>query len=189
MPADFVITRATPVPLETVCQRLPEISTAHRFGVLGVHNLREKMESKGVAFGRECRVFEVCNPGHAQKVLGQNIAISTALPCRIAVYAEGGQTILATIRPTALLTMFDARTNLNPAVEREVRNHFQEVVYKTLIPRTVRFAEAPSHGRTIFEHDPNGIGSTAYRKLAAEFLQRQKSQLTFMNSPSGRSVE
>jgi chromosome partitioning protein len=85
--------------------------------------------------------------------------------------------------------MFDARTNLNPAVEREVRNHFQEVVYKTLIPRTVRFAEAPSHGRTIFEHDPNGIGSTAYRKLAAEFLQRQKSQVTFMNSPSGRSVE
>ena len=108
MSADFVITRATSVPLETVCQRLPEISTAHRFGVLGVHNLREKMESKGVAFGRECRVFEVCNPGHAQKVLAQNIAISTALPCRIAVYAEGGKTILATIRPTALLTMFDA---------------------------------------------------------------------------------
>jgi chromosome partitioning protein len=88
-----------------------------------------------------------------------------------------------------LLTMFDARTNLNPAVEREVRNHFQEVVYKTLIPRTVRFAEAPSHGRTIFEHDPNGIGSNAYRKLAAEFLQRQKSQVTFMNSPTHRAQE
>ncbi|MEN9468295.1 MAG: hypothetical protein RL630_28 [Verrucomicrobiota bacterium] len=88
-----------------------------------------------------------------------------------------------------LLTMFDARTNLNPAVEREVRNHFQEVVYKTLIPRTVRFAEAPSHGRTIFEHDPSGVGSTAYRKLAAEFLQRQKSQLTFMNSPTQRAQE
>ena len=57
MSADFVITRATSTPLETVCQRLPEISAAHRFGVLGVHNLREKMESKGVAFGRECRVF------------------------------------------------------------------------------------------------------------------------------------
>lgn len=88
-----------------------------------------------------------------------------------------------------LLTMFDARTNLNPAVEREVRNHFQEVVYKTLIPRTVRFAEAPSHGRTIFEHDPNGIGATSYRKLAAEFLQRQKSQVTFINSPTHRAHE
>ena len=88
MPADFVLTRDTDLPLETVCQRLPDISAAHKFGVLGVHNLREKMESKGVAFGRECRVFEVCNPVHAGKVLGENIEISTALPCRIAVYAD-----------------------------------------------------------------------------------------------------
>lgn len=108
MPANFVLTRDTDLPLETVCQRLPDISAAHKFGVLGVHNLREKMESKGVAFGRECRVFEVCNPVHAGKVLGENIEISTALPCRIAVYAEGGRTILATIAPGALLTMFDA---------------------------------------------------------------------------------
>jgi uncharacterized protein (DUF302 family) len=129
MPADFVITRATSAPLETVCQRLPEISAAHRFGVLGVHNLREKMESKGVAFGRECRVFEVCNPGHAQKVLGQNIAISTALPCRIAVYAEGGQTILATIRPTALLTMFDAPGAADTA--REVEDAMVRIMDET----------------------------------------------------------
>ena len=62
MTADFVLTRESNLPLETVCERLPGISAAHKFGVLGVHNLREKMESKGVAFGRECRVFEVCNP-------------------------------------------------------------------------------------------------------------------------------
>jgi chromosome partitioning protein len=82
-----------------------------------------------------------------------------------------------------LLTMFDSRTNLNPAVEKEVRNHFQEVVYNTVIPRTVRFAEAPSHGHTIFEHDPNGIGSVAYRRLAKEFLDRQKKGITFVNAP------
>lgn len=82
-----------------------------------------------------------------------------------------------------LLTMFDSRTNLNPAVEKEVRNHFQEVVYNTVIPRTVRFAEAPSHGRTILEHDPNGIGSVAYRRLAKEFLDRQKKNITFVNAP------
>ena len=82
-----------------------------------------------------------------------------------------------------LLTMFDSRTNLNPAVEKEVRNHFQEVVYNTVIPRTVRFAEAPSHGRTILEHDPNGIGSVAYRRLAKEFLDRQKKGITFINAP------
>lgn len=81
-----------------------------------------------------------------------------------------------------LLTMFDSRTNLNPAVEKEVRNHFQEVVYKTVIPRTVRFAEAPSHGKTILEHDNQGAGATSYRKLAKEFLDRQKKNITFTNS-------
>ena len=83
-----------------------------------------------------------------------------------------------------VLTMYDGRTNLNPAVVKEVRDHFQEVVYNTLIPRTVRFAEAPSYGRTIFEHDPTGPGAEAYRALAGELLDRQTSGLSFVNSPS-----
>ena len=81
-----------------------------------------------------------------------------------------------------LLTMFDGRTNLNPAVVAEVRNHFQEVVYETIIPRTVRFAEAPSHGRTIFEHDPAGAGSEAYRALARELLERQQRGIAFTSA-------
>ena len=81
-----------------------------------------------------------------------------------------------------LLTMFDNRTNLNPAVEREVRTHFREVVFETVIPRTVRFAEAPSHGKTIFEHDPHGAGANSYRRLAAEFIERQNKNLSFMNA-------
>lgn len=78
-----------------------------------------------------------------------------------------------------LLTMFDSRTNLNPAVVKEVRDHFQDVVYTTVIPRTVRLAEAPSHGRTIFEHDPAGTGAAAYRALAKELLDRQSRGLAF----------
>ena len=104
----LLITRSTSAPLETVCTRLQEVSARHKFGVQAVHNLREKMESKGVPFGRECRVIEVCNPRQAAAVLGQQIEISTALPCRISVYAEGGRTILATMKPTMLLTMFNA---------------------------------------------------------------------------------
>ncbi|MBI2812830.1 MAG: DUF302 domain-containing protein [Opitutae bacterium] len=107
MSNELLIFRSTALPLETVCTRLSEIAAKHKFGVQAVHNLREKMESKGVPFGRECRVIEVCNPSHAQVVLNQNIEISTALPCRIAVYAEAGRTILATMKPTALLTMFN----------------------------------------------------------------------------------
>ncbi len=108
MSSNILITRSTALPLEVACARLVEISTKHKFGVLGTHNLREKMENKGVPFARECRVIEVCNPSHAQVVLNQSIEISTALPCRISVYEEGGRTILATIKPTALLTMFNA---------------------------------------------------------------------------------
>ena len=108
MTPEILITRSSALPLESVCQRLVEIATSHKFGVLATHNLREKMESKGVPFGRECRVIEVCNPRQAQLVLNQAIEISTALPCRISVYEENGRTILATIKPTALLTMFHA---------------------------------------------------------------------------------
>lgn len=82
-----------------------------------------------------------------------------------------------------LMTMYDGRTSLNPAVVREVRNHFGEVVFDTVIPRTVRFGEAPSHGRTIFEHDPGGAGAAAYADLAKEFLKRQKKGLSFVPPP------
>jgi chromosome partitioning protein len=79
-----------------------------------------------------------------------------------------------------VLTMFDSRTNLNAAVVADVRNHFQEVAFDTVIPRSVRFGEAPSFGRTIFEHDPNGPGAAAYHALAAEFLKRQADGIRFL---------
>jgi uncharacterized protein (DUF302 family) len=64
------------------------------------------MAEKGVAFAPECRVYEVCNPHQAKKVLEANLEISTALPCRISVYEERGRAKLATIMPTALITLF-----------------------------------------------------------------------------------
>ena len=79
---------------------------ANHFGVMQVHNLKETMTKKGVEFVRECLIFEVCQPQQAKKVLDQNMSISTALPCRISIYEEGGKTILATLKPTTLLAMF-----------------------------------------------------------------------------------
>src|SRR5690349_18849501 len=72
-----------------------------------------------------------------------------------------------------LMTMFDSRTNLSSQVEAEVRQHFGDKVYTTVIPRTVRLSEAPSFGKTILEYDKSGAGARAYRALAAEFTQRQ----------------
>ena len=80
---------------------------ANRFGVMQVHNLRETMTKKGVDFGRECLIFEVCQPQQAKKVLEENMSISTMLPCRISLYEEDGKTILASLKPTALLAMFN----------------------------------------------------------------------------------
>jgi uncharacterized protein (DUF302 family) len=81
---------------------------ANHFGVMQVHNLEETMEKKGVEFARECLIFEVCQPQQAKKVLDENMSVSTALPCRISIYEEGGKTILATLKPTTLLAMFNA---------------------------------------------------------------------------------
>ncbi|MBI4589397.1 MAG: DUF302 domain-containing protein [Candidatus Rokubacteria bacterium] len=78
----------------------------HKFGILGQHNLKETMAKKGVEFARECRIVEVCNPHQAKKVLEANLEISTALPCRISVYEEGGRTKLATIKPTAMIALY-----------------------------------------------------------------------------------
>jgi uncharacterized protein (DUF302 family) len=81
---------------------------ANQFGVMQVHNLKETMVKKGVEFERECLIFEVCQPRQAKNVLDQNMSVSTALPCRISIYEEGGKTILASLRPTILLGMFDS---------------------------------------------------------------------------------
>lgn len=82
-----------------------------------------------------------------------------------------------------VMTMFDRRTNLAEAVVKDVRDHFQEVLYDTVIPRTVRLSEAPSFGRTIFEHDPHGVGARAYSQMAEEFLRRHEANLSFVNAP------
>src|SRR5205814_5596222 len=74
-----------------------------------------------------------------------------------------------------VMTMFDGRTNLSQQVVAAVREHFGERVYETVIPRTVRLSEAPSFGKSVLEHDPNGAGARAYRALAKEFIQRHDS--------------
>jgi uncharacterized protein (DUF302 family) len=64
------------------------------------------MAKKGVEFGRECLIFEVCQPQRAKKVLEENMSISTVLPCRISLYEKRGKTIRASLKLTALLTLF-----------------------------------------------------------------------------------
>ena len=69
-----------------------------------------------------------------------------------------------------LLTMYDSRTNLSMQVSEEVKRHFPGQVYATVIPRTVRLSEAPSHGKPIDAYDPYSRGTEAYRDLAVEVI-------------------
>ena len=102
---------------------------ANHFGVMQVHNLKETMTKKGVKFEPECLIFEVCQPEQAKKVLDQNMSVSTALPCRISIYEEGGKTILATLKPTTLLAMFNAPQL--EGVAQEVENAILKIMKET----------------------------------------------------------
>lgn len=106
-------------PLAQLAADLEKAVVNHKFGVLGVHDLRAKMAEKGIAFAPECRVYEVCNPQQAKKVLEANLEMSTALPCRISVYEEGDRRKLATILPTALITLYRTPALRGVAVEVE----------------------------------------------------------------------
>ncbi len=72
-----------------------------------------------------------------------------------------------------VLTMFDPRTNLAAQVVNEVRKHFPEQTFHTVVPRSVRLSEAPSYGQTILAYAPGSVGAIAYAALAQELLERE----------------
>ena len=73
-----------------------------------------------------------------------------------------------------VLTMFSKQNNLSRMIEADVRKYFGDKVYKTVIPRSVRIAEAPSFGKPILIYDFKSVGAQAYIQLAKEFLQQEK---------------
>ncbi len=75
----------------------------HGFGVLHVHDVGATLRGKGVEFAEECRVFEVCNPQQAAKVMTADMKLNMALPCRISVFTEKGETRIGMIRPGGML--------------------------------------------------------------------------------------
>ncbi len=114
-------------------------------------------------------------------------ADSVLIPLQCEFYAmEGLSQILQTIRliqknlnpllkiEGILLTMFDARSNLAKEVATEIREHFAGQVFDTVIPRNIRLAEAPSHGKPVIYYDITSRGAVSYLQLAREIIQREK---------------
>jgi len=113
-------------------------------------------------------------------------ADSVLIPLQCEFYAmEGLSQILNTIRliqkglnpllkiEGILLTMFDARGNLSKEVAAEIRSHFPSQVFQTVVPRNIRLAEAPSHGKPVIYYDITSRGAVTYMQLAREIIQRE----------------
>lgn len=116
--------------VEAVGKRLEEAVKAHKFGVIAVIDLKGKMAEKGVEFRNACKIYEVCNPMQAKRVLEKDMSIATALPCRIVVYEEKNQVKVATMLPMEMLGLFGV-PDLAPVaqeVEKEIKAMMDEAV-------------------------------------------------------------
>lgn len=90
------------------------------FGVLHIHDLGETLRSKGIEFAEHCRIFEVCNPKQAAKVLSTDMRLNMALPCRISVFTDGGATKIGLIKPAKMLSaLSDNKQLVEVALEVE----------------------------------------------------------------------
>jgi len=96
----------------------------HGFGVLHIHDLGTTLRSKGISFDEQCKIFEVCNPGQAAKVLSTDMRLNMALPCRISVFTEKSKTKIGLIRPAEMLSALSQ----DPALVQTA----QEVEEKTI---------------------------------------------------------
>ncbi len=93
--------------VEEVRQKLEEKAKEKGFGVMSTHEVTNILQSKGHPINYFCVIVEICQPKAASQVLSKNPYISTAMPCRVAIFEQNGKTILSTIAPTQMLEMFN----------------------------------------------------------------------------------
>jgi len=101
-------------PFDQAVADLDAAVKANGFGVLHIHDLGNTLRSKGQAFAEQCKVFEVCNPAQAAKVLSADMRLNMALPCRISVFTDHGKTRIGMIRPAQMLAPLSQDPALAP---------------------------------------------------------------------------
>lgn len=123
--------KETTKSVEQAFQDLEASIRQHGFGLLHHYDFKRTLEEKGFDLRNECRVLEVCNPKQACEVLGMDMAINMALPCRISIYQDKGKTFIGMIPPTVLLAMVSGSSELRQAaedVEQATRRIIDEAV-------------------------------------------------------------
>lgn len=81
--------------VQEVVDSIKEISSKYKFGVQHVHNVEETLKSKGIDLGNNCQIVDICNPIFAQKLLSEDMSLSIIMPCKISVYTQDGETMIA----------------------------------------------------------------------------------------------
>ena len=81
--------------VQEVVDCLKEVCAKYKFGVQHIHNVTETLKSKGINLGNECQIVDICNPIIAQKFLSEDMSFSIIMPCKISVYSQDGETIIA----------------------------------------------------------------------------------------------
>lgn len=107
--------------LEQAAADLEAAVKRHGFGVLHIHDLGATLRGKGIDFTGDCKVFEICNPGQAAKVLSTDMRLNMALPCRVSVFTDGGKTRIGLIKPVPMLAALSEDPVLKQ-VAREVED-------------------------------------------------------------------
>lgn len=106
---------------------LEKAVSQNNFGVLHIHDLGGTLRSKGIEFKEECKVFEVCNPMQASKVMDIDMRLNMALPCRISVYTEEGKVKLGYIKPVEMLSALSSDPSLS-AIAGEVEESMVKIL-------------------------------------------------------------
>ncbi|MCB1049257.1 MAG: DUF302 domain-containing protein [Acidobacteria bacterium] len=123
--------QATDKTFDQASADLESAVAKHGFTVLHIHDLGATLRSKGKDFKEECRVLEVCNAGKAAQVLALDMRLNMALPCRISVYTQSGQTFIGMIRPTDMLSLLSKDSGLL-AVGKEVEQQVEQMIQDAL---------------------------------------------------------
>lgn len=88
----MIYTQTTTKNVQQVIDDISNIISDYKFGILHIHNVKETLNSKGIAFEKECRILDICNPAYANKFLSADMSLSVVMPCKITVYEDENET-------------------------------------------------------------------------------------------------
>ena len=116
---------ATNKSVQEVIDCLKEVTAKYKYGIQHIHNVQETLKSKGIDLGNECQIVDICNPIVAEKFLSEDMSLSIIMPCKIAVYTQDGETMIAM---NSLVQLVD---DINPdliELAQEVQEQLLEII-------------------------------------------------------------